>query len=301
MGLYAPDPSDPPSVRSEKRDRLIKLLEIKEVELASMKLSRGLKTGADGGIAEIAETPPVQSRLLGRLADPERRRRHLPELSVGLGGSSAKPGRRTHPRAQAIVNDDNTPIIRQRTGRDSLSRTFLLRRAGGLDTPMTAANTPGDTFATIYTNGTPGVYIPSMQERRIDVTGTELAEDMAGNLVAGIFAASDPCSVADSHGKVGAQESDEDELDPHATVLESQIENHTEERGDRPPSSSTGSRTAQMTRENSSAFLCGSQSIACTAGRPAAVSTWPSFWDRSLTRSRRRSLSSLWRKTSESL
>ena len=100
---------------------------------------------------------------------------------------------------------------------------------------MTAANTPGDTFATIYTNGTPGVYIPSMQERRIDVTGTELAEDMAGNLVAGIFAASDPCSVADSHGKVGAQESDEDELDPHATVLESQIENHTEERGDRPP------------------------------------------------------------------
>lgn len=254
-----PDPSDPPSVRSEKRDRLIKLLEIKEVELASMKLSRGLKTGADGGIAEIAETPPVQSRGLGRLADPEctgwnasrdriksnttswgaqereRRRRHLPELSVGLGGSSAKPGRRTHPRAQAIVNDDNTPIIRQRTGRDSLSRTFLLRRAGGLDTPMTAANTPGDTFATIYTNGTPGVYIPSMQERIIDVTGTELAEDMAGNLVAGIFAASDPCSVADSHGKVGAQESDEDELDPHATVLESQIENHTEERGDRPP------------------------------------------------------------------
>ena len=36
-----PDPSDPPSVRSEKRDRLIKLLEIKDVELASMKALSG--------------------------------------------------------------------------------------------------------------------------------------------------------------------------------------------------------------------------------------------------------------------
>ncbi len=90
-------------------------------------------------------------------------------------------------------------------------------------------------MGTIYTNGTPGVYIPSMQERMIDVTGTELAEDLAGNLVAGIFAASDPCSVADSHGNGGAQESDEDDAGPPATVLESQIENHTDERlGDRP-------------------------------------------------------------------
>lgn len=252
-----PDPSDPDSVRSGKRDRLIKLLEIKEIELLSLKVSRGDKARAEGAIAEVAETPPVQARGLGRLADAEqtglntscdrrksnisslgprereqereRRRRHLPQVGGSLGGSTAKPDRRTHPRAQAIVNDANTPIVRQRTGRDSLSRAFLPRRSGGLDTPI-GANTPGDTLGTMYTNGTPGVYIPSMRERMIDVTGTELAEDMAGNLVAGIFAASDPCSVADSHVNGGGQESVEDEANPPENMLESQIENHNDER-----------------------------------------------------------------------
>lgn len=252
-----PGPSDPDSVRSGKRDRLIKLLEIKEIELLSLKVSRGDKARAEGAIAEVAETPPVQARGLGRLADAEqtglntscdrrksnisslgprereqereRRRRHLPQVGGSLGGSTAKPDRRTHPRAQAIVNDANTPIVRQRTGRDSLSRAFLPRRSGGLDTPI-GANTPGDTLGTMYTNGTPGVYIPSMRERMIDVTGTELAEDMAGNLVAGIFAASDPCSVADSHGNGGGQESVEDEANPPENMLESQIENHNDER-----------------------------------------------------------------------
>lgn len=249
-----PDPSDPDSVRSEKRDRLIKLLEIKEVELASLRLARIDRAGAEGANAEVAETPPVQAGGVDRLADAEhmgldtshgrrkantssrgarereRRRGHLPSLGGGLGGSTAKPERRTHPRAQAIANGDNTPIVRQRTGRDSLSRAILFRRAGGLDTPMTAANTPGDTtLGTMYTNGTPGVYIPSMRERMIDVTGTELAEDMAGNLVAGIFAASDPCSVADSHGNGGGQESTEHDANPNATMFESQIENHTDE------------------------------------------------------------------------
>ena len=277
-----PDPADTPEVRADKRDRMARLLEIKELELASLQVSNvgdGHVHGghSDGELAEIAETP-VQVRGLSRVADAETLGLHSsqekkntgrvslggleqarvltlerncergeldrwhPHLAAagcfgggrgggGGGDSTTKKLLRTNPRAQAIMNEDQTPITRRRAGRESLSRALLLRR-GGLDTPVTigATNTPGDTIGTIYSNGTPGVYIPSMRERMVDVTGTELAEDMAGNLVAGIFATSDPCSLEDSRGNFEA-ENNEHEAGPNhrGTILESQIENHTDE------------------------------------------------------------------------
>lgn len=77
-----------------------------------------------------------------------------------------------------------------KSGRTSLARAVNLRNvnADGLkcfDTPKSKTPLSVRDLA----ESSPGIFIPSIQE--LDVTGTELAEDMAGNLVAGIFSMSD--------------------------------------------------------------------------------------------------------------
>ena len=79
----------------------------------------------------------------------------------------------------------------RRTG-ESLSRAVTIRNANGdvrnpvFETPRRGTPMSVQEMA----HASPGVFIPSMKE--LEVTGTELAEDMAGNLVAGIFSISEP-------------------------------------------------------------------------------------------------------------
>jgi hypothetical protein len=80
-------------------------------------------------------------------------------------------------------------------GRDSLAKAVSLRNIHGeghanvlrqFETPKRKTPMSVRDIA----EASPGVFIPSVRE--LEITGTELAEDMAGNLVAGIFSVSEP-------------------------------------------------------------------------------------------------------------
>ena len=92
------------------------------------------------------------------------------------------------------VTPKNTSTARKH-GRDSLAKAVSLRNIHGeghvnvlhqFETPKRRTPMSVRDIA----EASPGVFIPSVRE--LEITGTELAEDMAGNLVAGIFSVSDP-------------------------------------------------------------------------------------------------------------
>ena len=225
-----PEPTDTRAVRARKRKQVMELLEIKLVELDTLPSPRATcrpDDESEEAAAEVAETPANALR-----------RPVLAGTGMGIGtgagigsGSGGGPGGTTgrvrgiRPRDLRRVVGDLAPDSHLRTNpmsslytpstrhgrekRDSLSISLRLRRG-----VQSAGMTPGGTMNTVntvstpttqaYTNGgTPGVFIPEVRERYIDVTGTELAMDMARDFVAGVFETSEPRSLTDSGGGIG--------------------------------------------------------------------------------------------------
>jgi hypothetical protein len=206
-----PEETDTPKVRAEKKEKLSKLLEIKTVELSQLV----------SDAAEVAETPihgPARREV--RCADSE-------SLMTGRRRSSLRP---RLPQSGSLneTKGEFTPAS-HRNARESLSRAWLFKQRHDTPGTVTGTSTPRRTSLTSLTTNTPGVYIPHVKERMVDVTGTELAEDMAGNLVAGIFAASEPYSLTGSEEKGNALDNNgmNAPCTLQNTVQESPIENHS--------------------------------------------------------------------------
>ena len=221
------------------------IAEIAETPVAAA-LGRRLPRGSSGGTGGTGTGGQAPPRSAGASGDPshQRVRGIRPrDLRRVVGNLPSAPGSshsaRTNPGGSLY-----TPITRhgrelQEKKRDSLSRSVLLRRGMGGTTPGDRLGdrfndrndgvfTPTGTQA--YTSGTPGVYIPEVRQRYIDVTGTELAMGMARDFVAGIFEASEPCSLADSGGgKDKENEKERDTENDNDADNEEQIENQTDD------------------------------------------------------------------------
>ena len=212
------------------------------------RLPRG-STGGTGGTGTGGQAPPGSAGASGDPSHHRVRGIRPRDLRRVVGNLPSAPGSiysaRTNPGGSLYTPITRHGRERQEKKRDSLSRSVLLRRGMGGTTPgdrlgdrlndrLNDRNdgvfTPTGTQA--YTSGTPGVYIPEVRQRYIDVTGTELAMGMARDFVAGIFEASEPCSLADSGGgkdKENEEERETENDNDNDNDNEEPIENQTDD------------------------------------------------------------------------
>eukprot|EP00889_Picochlorum_renovo_P000990 jgi/Picre1/28020/NNA_000981.t1 len=232
LGRFIPRSSDTAVNRIEKREKLERLLKVKRIELSKL-LQEPQKSEE-----VVAETPTTQGggesvirkELRGedcdvRGATPHEVEMEGPSSSLGnrkssLGGEKDKV--LCPPSVAKHLSGDVTPksiLGTHRRNAESLSRAVTIRNANGevrnpvFETPRRGTPMSVQEMA----HASPGVFIPSMKE--LEVTGTELAEDMAGNLVAGIFSISEPNPDVPRHLVTGISE---DILEQNIEDLEKQ-------------------------------------------------------------------------------